>query len=160
MLTEVKSGIQRIQGAPNFAVQNLRDSAAGKFCPKVSVAPSPGHTANAIPHAAVDTCTMLNCSFGLIPCGRAGLCRLAVYESHQLHHVYCLKESVWTAALPDSKSAEKARVIARDVIEYLDSIDFNKYYDSLQKPSARTGESQKLFLDFSLSSIRAAKARQ
>lgn len=47
--------------------------------------------------------------------------------------------------------------MARDVIEYLDSIDFNKYYESLQKPSARTGEAQKMFLDFSLSSIRAAK---
>ena len=61
------------------------------------------------------------------------------------------------AALPDSRAAEKARVMARDVIEYLDSIDFNKYYESLQKPSARTGEAQKMFLDFSLSSIRAAK---
>ena len=47
--------------------------------------------------------------------------------------------------------------MARDVIEYLDSIDFNKYFESLQKPSARTGEAQKMFLDFSLSSIRAAK---
>lgn len=61
------------------------------------------------------------------------------------------------AALPDSRAAEKARVIARDVIEYLDSIDFNKYYESLQKPSARSGEAKKMFLDFSLSSIRAAK---
>lgn len=63
------------------------------------------------------------------------------------------------AALPNSRAAESARVIARDVIEYLDSIDFNKYYESLQKPSARTGEAQKMFMDFSLSSIRAAKVR-
>lgn len=67
-----------------------------------------------------------------------------------IHEVAC-------AALPDSRAAERARVIARDVIEYLDSIDFNKYYESLQKPSARTGEAQKMFMDFSLSSIRAAK---
>lgn len=29
-IAEVQSGIQRIQGAPNFAVENLRNSAAGE----------------------------------------------------------------------------------------------------------------------------------
>ena len=46
---------------------------------------------------------------------------------------------------------------ARDVIEYLDSIDFNKYYDNMQKPSSRSGEAQRVFLEFSLNSIRAAQ---
>lgn len=61
------------------------------------------------------------------------------------------------AALPDSRAAEKAGVVARDVIEYLDSIDYNKYFESLIKPSARSGDNQKIFLDFSLNSITAAK---
>lgn len=66
---------------------------------------------------------------------------------------YCLK----CAALPDSRAAEKARVAARDVIEYLDSIDFNKYFENLQRPSARSGEAQRVFLEFSLNSIKAAQ---
>lgn len=64
------------------------------------------------------------------------------------------------AALPDSRAAERARATARDVIEYLDSIDYNKYFDSMQKPSARSGEAQAMFLDFSLRSIRAAQVSQ
>ena len=63
------------------------------------------------------------------------------------------------AALPNSRSAEKARVVARDVIEYLDSIDYNKYFESLEKPQARSGERQKMFLDFSLNSVRAAQVQ-
>ena len=48
-------------------------------------------------------------------------------------------------------------MIARDVIEYLDAIDYNKYFENLQRPEARSGEMQKAFLDFSLNSIRAAQ---
>lgn len=87
---DLQQGIARIQGAPNFAVENLRNAAA---------------------------------------------------------------------ALPDSRSAEKAGVVARDVIEYLDSIDYNKYFESMQKPSARSGDVQKMFVDFSLNSIRAAQVK-
>ena len=48
-------------------------------------------------------------------------------------------------------------MIARDVIEYLDAIDYNKYFENLQQPEARSGEMQKAFLDFSLNSVRAAQ---
>ena len=63
---------------------------------------------------------------------------------------------VASQCLADSQSREKAGVLGRDVIEYLDSVDYNKYYESLQQPGTRGGDKEKMFADFSLSSIRAA----
>lgn len=85
-------------------------------------------------HAPSLCVTILKCSYGLW-CQWLGVC----------------------AALPELRAREKAGTVARDVIEYLDSIDYNKYYESVLSPAKRGGDKNKMFLEFSLNSIKAAQ---
>lgn len=60
--------------------------------------------------------------------------------------------------LEDKSKKSKAERIAFDLLEYLDQINYNKYYDSMGSPGTRGGEKEKLFSDFSSQSIKAAQA--
>lgn len=59
--------------------------------------------------------------------------------------------------LQDKSKKSKAERIAFDLLEYLDQINYNKYYDSMGSPGTRGGEKEKLFSDFSSQSINAAQ---
>ncbi len=61
--------------------------------------------------------------------------------------------------LPEAPSRERAQALARDIIEYLDSIDYNKYYDDMRRPGTRGGTSEKQFSDFSVRAVDAAQVR-
>ena len=60
--------------------------------------------------------------------------------------------------LEDKSKKSKAERIAFDLLEYLDQINYNKYYDAMGSPGTRGGEKEKLFSDFSYQSIKAAQA--
>ena len=64
------------------------------------------------------------------------------------------------AGLEDKSKKSKAERIAFDLLEYLDQVDYNKYYESMGTPGARGGEKEKLFSDFSSKSIKAAQVMQ
>ena len=59
----------------------------------------------------------------------------------------------------DARAREKAELLARDIIEYLDSINYNKYYDAMGRPGSRGGNREKQFSDFSVRAVDAAQAR-
>ncbi len=61
------------------------------------------------------------------------------------------------AGIQDAKTRERAEQIARDLIEYINSIDYQKYYDAMGRPGSRGGDKEKQFSDFS---IRACDAAQ
>lgn len=61
------------------------------------------------------------------------------------------------AGLTDKKQRTKAERIAFDLIEYLDQIDYNKYYEAMGQAGTRGGEREKLYSDFSSQSIKAAQ---
>lgn len=65
---------------------------------------------------------------------------------------------MFTSGLEDKSKKSKAERIAFDLLEYLDQINYNKYYDSMGSPGTRGGEKEKLFSDFSSQSIKAAQA--
>lgn len=60
--------------------------------------------------------------------------------------------------LEDKSKKSQAERVAFDLLEYLDQINYNKYYDSMGSPGTRGGEKEKLFSDFSSQSIKAAQA--
>ena len=60
--------------------------------------------------------------------------------------------------LEDKSKKSKAERIAFDLLEYLDQINYNKYYESMGSPGTRGAEKEKLFSDFSSQSIKAAQA--
>ena len=57
----------------------------------------------------------------------------------------------------DSKARERAELIARDLIEYINSIDYQKYFDAMGRPGARGGDKEKQFSDFSIRAVDAAQ---
>ena len=61
------------------------------------------------------------------------------------------------AGLEDKSKKSKAERIAFDLLEYLDQINYNKYYDSMAAAGTRGGEKEKQFSDFSSQSIKAAQ---
>lgn len=61
------------------------------------------------------------------------------------------------SGLEDKSQKSKAERIAFDLLEYLDQINYNKYYESMGSPGTRGGEKEKLFSDFSTQSIKAAQ---
>ncbi len=61
------------------------------------------------------------------------------------------------AGLEDKGKKTKAERIAFDLLEYLDQINYNKYYESMGAVGTRGGEKEKLFSDFSSQSIKAAQ---
>ncbi|KAL3154144.1 hypothetical protein ABBQ32_013670 [Trebouxia sp. C0010 RCD-2024] len=63
------------------------------------------------------------------------------------------------SCLEDKSKKSKAERIAFDLLEYLDQINYNKYYDSMGSPGTRGGEKEKLFSDFSSQSIKAAQVK-
>ncbi|KAK9810206.1 hypothetical protein WJX72_006642 [[Myrmecia] bisecta] len=63
------------------------------------------------------------------------------------------------ARLPDQRARERAESTARDVIEYINSIDSNKYFDSMGTPGSRGGAIEKQATAFSLQSTKAAEAK-
>ena len=52
---------------------------------------------------------------------------------------------------------ERAELIARDLIEYISSIDYQKYYDAMGRPGSRGGDKEKQFSDFSIRAVDAAQ---
>ena len=73
---------------------------------------------------------------------------------------YCIMMLLFVhvPGLEDKSKKSKAERIAFDLLEYLDQINYNKYYDSMGSPGTRGGEKEKLFSDFSSQSIKAAQA--
>lgn len=63
------------------------------------------------------------------------------------------------SCLEDKSKKSKAERIAFDLLEYLDQINYNKYYESMGAPGTRGGEKEKLFSDFSSQSIKAAQGK-
>ena len=61
------------------------------------------------------------------------------------------------AGLTDKSQRSKAERIAFDLIEYLDQIDYNKYFEAMGQAGTRGGDREKLFSDFSAQSIKAAQ---
>ena len=61
------------------------------------------------------------------------------------------------AGLTEKGQKSKAERIAFDLLEYLDQIDYNKYYEAMGQAGTRGGEREKLFADFSSQSIKAAQ---
>ncbi|KAL0055531.1 hypothetical protein WJX82_001534 [Trebouxia sp. C0006] len=63
------------------------------------------------------------------------------------------------SCLEDKGKKTKAERIAFDLLEYLDQINYNKYYESMGAVGTRGGEKEKLFSDFSSQSIKAAQGK-
>lgn len=61
------------------------------------------------------------------------------------------------AGLTDKAQRSKAERIAFDLIEYLDQIDYNKYFEAMGQAGTRGGDREKLYSDFSSQSIKAAQ---
>ena len=59
--------------------------------------------------------------------------------------------------MEDAKARERAELIARDLIEYINSIDYQKYFDAMGRPGARGGDKEKQFSDFSIRAVDAAQ---
>ena len=59
--------------------------------------------------------------------------------------------------MEDKSKKTKAERLAFDLLEYLDQINYNKYYESMGAVGTRGGEKEKLFSDFSSQSIKAAQ---
>ena len=57
----------------------------------------------------------------------------------------------------DSRTRERAELIARDLIEYINSIDYQKYFDAMGRPGARGGDKEKQFSEFSIRAVDAAQ---
>lgn len=57
----------------------------------------------------------------------------------------------------DSRTRERAELIARDLIEYINSIDYQKYFDAMGRPGSRGGDKEKQFSDFSIRAVDAAQ---
>ena len=62
-----------------------------------------------------------------------------------------------STGVEDSKARERAELIARDLIEYINSIDYQKYFDAMGRPGARGGDKEKQFSDFSIRAVDAAQ---
>ena len=65
------------------------------------------------------------------------------------------------AAHPSVPAAQRARLqeVARDAIEYVASIDYNSYFESVGGAGLRGGAREKAFADFSAKAARAAKGK-
>lgn len=63
------------------------------------------------------------------------------------------------SGLGDARTRERAELLARDIIEYLDGIDYNKYYDAMGRPGSRGGDKEKQFSDFSVRAVDAAQGK-
>ena len=74
-----------------------------------------------------------------------------------LHACAELANVLSLSGLEDKSKKSKAERIAFDLLEYLDQINYNKYYESMGSPGTRGGEKEKLFSDFSSQSIKAAQ---
>ena len=64
------------------------------------------------------------------------------------------------AGIEDARTRERAEVLARDIIEYLDSIDYNKYFDAMGRPGSRGGSQEKQFSEFSIRAVDASQVRK
>lgn len=62
------------------------------------------------------------------------------------------------ACLPSARQVEQAEAIGRDVFEYVQQIDYDKYYETM-RGAARDGSALKQYYDFSLNSAKAAQAK-
>ena len=69
----------------------------------------------------------------------------------------CLKAVSRATGVEDVKLREKAELIARDLIEYINSIDYQKYFDAMGRPGSRGGNQEKQFSDFSIRAVDAAQ---
>lgn len=47
--------------------------------------------------------------------------------------------------------------MARDIIEFLTEVDYNKYFDSMGGPGSKGGEREASFSKFSLQAVKAAE---
>ena len=56
-----------------------------------------------------------------------------------------------------ARARERAELIARDLIEYINSIDYQKYFDAMGRPGSRGGNQEKQFSDFSIRAVDAAQ---
>ncbi len=70
-----------------------------------------------------------------------------------------MSSSVTDAGIEDARTREKAEALARDIIECLDSIDYNKYFDAMGRPGSRGGSQEKQFSDFSIRAVDASQVR-
>ncbi len=61
------------------------------------------------------------------------------------------------AGIEDARKRERAELLARDIIECLDSIDYNKYFDAMGRPGSRGGVQEKQFSDFSIRAVDASQ---
>lgn len=61
------------------------------------------------------------------------------------------------SGIEDAKTRERAEQIARDLIEYINSIDYQKYFDAMGRPGSRGGDKEKKFSDFSIRAVDAAQ---
>ena len=65
------------------------------------------------------------------------------------------------AALPDSRAANDADMVARDVYEYVKGIDYQTYYDSVGGGGSKSkgGSGEKELFDYSQKSAGAARRK-
>ncbi len=63
----------------------------------------------------------------------------------------------FSTGVEDAKARERAELITRDLIEYINSIDYQKYFDAMGRPGARGGDKEKQFSDFSIRAVDAAQ---
>lgn len=61
------------------------------------------------------------------------------------------------AGIEDARKRERAELLARDIIECLDSIDYNKYFDAMGRPGSRGGVQEKQLSDFSIRAVDASQ---
>lgn len=62
------------------------------------------------------------------------------------------------ALIEDTKTAEKARVLAAELFEYLDSLDYNKYFDAMPTRTL-SGVQNAQFVAFSSGALKAAQGK-
>ena len=84
---------------------------------------------------------------------------LAQREHMQRLHCWCTCKqwSAHSAGVEDVRLRERAELIARDLIEYINSIDYQKYFDAMGRPGSRGGNQEKQFSDFSIRAVDAAQ---
>lgn len=59
------------------------------------------------------------------------------------------------AGLDSLSATQRAEAVAFDLVEYLQQVDYNKYFDSMG--GAQSGGAMKQFAEFSAQSIRASQ---
>ena len=61
--------------------------------------------------------------------------------------------------LEDKSKKSQAERVAFDLLEYLDQINYNKYYDSMGSPGTRGGEKEKALFRFLFSEYQSCTGK-